>query len=127
MSRTRTSHVLAVLAFLALATPAMTRADGAKNSKPTASATLDLVNDAVIGGKQVKPGTYDVKASESKLTLLRDGKVIAESAIQWKDEESKSTYSSIIVESGAVKEVHFKGKARYAQLSEGSMAATGQQ
>lgn len=125
MSRIRISHVLAILAALAFATPVMTRADGAKDSK-SASALIDLVNDAVVGGKQVKAGTYNVKASESKLTLLRDGKVVAESPIQWKDEQSKANYSSVIVDAGALKEVHFRGKARYAQISEGSMTATGQ-
>lgn len=127
MSRIRTSHVLAILAVLVLAMPVATRADGAKDSKSTASATLDLINDAVVGGKQVKAGTYNVKASESKLTLIRDGKVVAESPIQWKDEQSKANYSSVIVEAGTLKEVHFRGKARYAQISEGSMTTTGQQ
>lgn len=126
MTRNRTSWVLTMFAILALAMPIAARSNG-KDSKSKANTTVELIKDAAIGGKQVKAGTYDVKASETKLTLSHDGKVVAESPIEWKDEQSKSTYSSVVVDGGAVKEVHFNGKTRYAQLSEGSMAATGQQ
>jgi hypothetical protein len=127
MSRSRISYALAVLAALALAWPLAARSNGPKNSKSTANATMDLVTDATVGGKQIKAGTYDVKASESKLTLSHDGKVVAETPIEWKDEPSKAAYSAIVVDSGAVKEVHFSGKTRYAELSAGSMTSTGQQ
>jgi hypothetical protein len=89
---------------------------------------MDLLRDASLGGKQVKAGAYDVKADESTLTLMRGGKLIAEAPIAWKDEPSKSEYSSIILESGTVKEVHFKGRNRFAQIATGSTgAASGQQ
>lgn len=126
MTRNRTSCVLPMLAILALAMPLAARSNG-KDSKSKASATVELVKDAVVGGKQVKAGTYEVKANETKLTLSHDGKVVAESPIEWKDEQAKSTYSAIVVDGGAVKEVHFSGKTRYVQISEGSMPATGQQ
>jgi|SRR5579864_57941 hypothetical protein len=126
MMRNRTSCVLPMLAILALAMPLAARSNG-KDSKSKASATVELVKDAVIGGKPVKAGTYEVKANETKLTLSHDGKVVAESPIEWKDEQAKSTYSAIVVDGGAVKEVHFSGKTRYVQISEGSMPATGQQ
>ena len=127
MMRNRTSCVLlSMLAILALAMPLAARSNG-KDSKSKASATVELIKDAVIGGKPVKAGTYEVKANETKLTLSHDGKVVAESPIEWKDEQGKSTYSAIVIDGGAVKEVHFNGKTRYAQISEGSMPATGQQ
>lgn len=87
---------------------------------------MELVNDATIGGKQVKAGTYDVKADGSKITLSHNGKVVAESPVEWKDEAAKSPYSAIVVDSGAVKEVHFNGKTRYAEVSTSSME-TGKQ
>jgi hypothetical protein len=127
MTRNRTSCVLAMLAILALAMPLAARTNEGKNTKSKVSATVELVKDAVIGGRQVKAGTYDVKVNDTKLTLSRDGKVVAESPIEWKDEQSKSAYSAIVVDGGAIKEVHFNGKTRYARLSESSMPATGQQ
>ena len=126
MSRRGIGYVFATLAALALAMPLAAHNNAGKDSK-TVSASMAMVNDATIGGKQVKAGTYDVKADETKVTLSRNGKVVAEAPVQWKDEQSKSKYSSITVDSGAVKEIHFNGKARYAELSSASMTTNGGQ
>lgn len=126
MSRNRTKCVLSILAALALALPLAARSSAGKGSKSTARASMELVKDVTVGGKHVKAGTYDVKAGESTLTLMQKGKVVAEAPIEWKDEPSKSQYSTLIIESGAVKEIHFMGKNRYAELSSGSTESTGQ-
>jgi hypothetical protein len=126
MSRNRTKCVLSILAALALALPLAARSSAGKGSKSTARASMELVTDATVGGKQVKAGTYDVKAGESTLTLMQRGKVVAEAPIEWKDEPSKSQNSTLIIESGAVKEIHFMGKNRYAELSSGPTESTGQ-
>jgi hypothetical protein len=126
MFRSRISYVTAVLAILAVAMPLAARSNAPKNSKATATASVNLLSDATIGGKQVKAGTYEAKANESTLILSRDGRVVAEAPIEWKDESSKQKYSAIVTDSGTVKEVHFSGKSRYAQVSTDSMATTGQ-
>lgn len=126
MSRNRTKCVLSILAALALALPLAARSSAGKGSKSTARASMELVTDATVGGKQVKAGTYDVKAGESTLTLMQRGKVVAEAPIEWKDEPSKSQNSTLVIESGAVKEIHFMGKNRYAELSSGPTESTGQ-
>jgi Rieske Fe-S protein len=125
MCGNRISFVLAVVVAVALAMPLAAWSNTGKKS--TASATIVLLRDAAIGGKQVKAGTYDVKANESTITLSREGKVVAEAPITWKDEQSKSPYSSIVVASGTLKEAHFSGKARYADVSGASSASIGQQ
>jgi hypothetical protein len=76
MSRSRMNCVLSVLAALALAMPLAARSSAGK-SKSTARASMDLVKEASIAGKQLKAGTYDVEASESTLTLMQKGKVVA--------------------------------------------------
>jgi hypothetical protein len=126
MFRSRISYATAVLAILAVAMPLAARSNAPKNSKATATASVNLLSDATIGGKQVKAGTYEAKANESTLILSRDGRVVAEAPIEWKDESSKQKYSAIVTDSGTVKEVHFSGKARYAQVATDSMATTGQ-
>jgi hypothetical protein len=125
MSRSRINPVLVVLAALALAMP-LAAHPNKKDSKSNVHATMDLVSSANLAGKPVRSGTYDVKANGTTLTLTRDGKVIAEAPIEWKDETSKQNYSSIIVESGAVKEIHFIGQSRYAQITSRMTAAPGQ-
>jgi len=129
MSRFGIASVLSLVAGLAIAMPLAARSNAGNNQKSTVTAKMDIVNDATVGGKEVKAGTYDVKVNETKVTLLRDGKVIAEAPVEWKEEPTKSSYSSIIVDSGAVKEIHFTGKTKYAQLTEGtsSVASGGQQ
>jgi len=127
MCRNRVNFVLAALVAVALAMPLAARANTGKNSKVGASARVDLITDASIGGKSVKAGTYDVKADDTTLTLKQNGKVIAQAPIEWKDEPSKSANSSLVTESGTLLEVHFSGKTRYAQLSGTSAAAPGQQ
>jgi len=128
MSRCAMNMAITVLAALALVIPAAASENNSKKSKTTVSATMDLLNPATLGGKQLKPGTYEVKADESKLTILKDGKTVAEAPVQWKDESGKSQYSAIITdgEGKAIKEVHFNGKTRFAEVSE-TTTANGQQ
>ena len=127
MSRSWIRHASTVVTLLALAMPLAARNSSEKSSKPIASTTLILVSDATVGGKQVKAGTYDVKATESTVKFLHNGKVVAESPIEWKDEQSKQKDPSVTTDSGAMTEVHFAGKARYAELAADSATmSTGQ-
>lgn len=86
----------------------------------TTRVTLDLLENASVAGTKVKAGTYDVEASESTLKLTQNGKLVAQAPIEWKDEQSKQQSSSFVAESGRITEVHFSGKARYAQIANGS-------
>lgn len=118
MSRRGLGFAISMLAALALAMPFAASANSGKDTK-SVTAQMDIVNDATIGGKQLKAGTYDVKATETKVTLSHNGKVVAEAPVQWKD-GSKASYSSIVADGGAVKEIHFGGKSRYAEISDGA-------
>lgn len=101
----------------------LTALSSAAKSKTT-RATMELPSDVTVAGTQVKAGTYDVEANESTLKLTRNGKVVAQAPIEWKDERSKSESSSIVSESGRIIEVHFGGKTRYAQITNGSTSAS---
>jgi hypothetical protein len=126
MSRRGLGYAFSILAALVIAMPIAARANAGKDTK-TVSAQMDIVKDTTIGGKEVKAGTYDVKASETKVTLSRNGKLVAEAPVQWKDEQGKSSYSSIVTDGGSVKEIHFNGKARYAEVSDSSAMSSGGQ
>ncbi|MGD0957661.1 MAG: hypothetical protein ABR953_12665 [Candidatus Acidiferrales bacterium] len=116
MSRRPLSFVLSVLVALAVAIPIAARGAYAKDSKVTA--TMDLFNATMLGGKQIEPGTYRISADDAKVTVERDGKMIAEAPVQWKDETSKPSYSKIVTENNQIKEIHFSGKMRYIQIAE---------
>jgi hypothetical protein len=126
MSRRGLGFAVSILSALAIAMPLMASANAGKDTK-SITAQMDIVKDATIGGKEVKAGTYDVKVNETKVTLSRNGKVVAEAPVQWKDASSKSSYSAIVIDGGTVKEIYFNGKSRYAQVSDGSAMSSGGQ
>lgn len=126
MSRRGLGFAVSILSALAIAMPLVARANAGKDTK-SITAQMDIVKDATIGGKEVKAGTYDVKVNETKVTLSRNGKVVAEAPVQWKDASSKSSYSAIVIDGGAVKEIYFTGKSRYAQISDSSAMSSGGQ
>jgi hypothetical protein len=116
MSRRGANRFVAVLIALAFAVPFAARVASANGSKAT-SATMDVLNAVSVNGKQLKPGTYDVTADDSKVTLAQHGKVLAEAPVQWKDENSKPRYSNIVTSGDQVTEIHFGGKMRYVTIS----------
>lgn len=122
MSLSRTKRVLSTIAILAIGMPLAAVSSAAK-SKATTRARIEVLADANLAGTPVKAGAYDVEANESTLTLKRNGRVVAKAPIEWKDEQSKSQYSSMVAESGRVTEVHFNGQKRYAEIATGSASA----
>lgn len=118
MSRRVMTVAFAVLTALALVKPAAARNKAATDSKITVATTVDLLNPAMLADKQLAPGTYEVKADGSKLTLKLKGKVVAEVPVQWKDEQGKARYSAVVVEADQIKEFHFGGKTRFVQVAE---------
>ena len=121
MSRRGMNFAMTVLAALALALPVAAKHD-ANDSKSTVKASMDLPNPAILAGTEIKAGSYTVAADDSKVTLSRDGKVVATAAVQWKDAPSKAKYSAIVTEGNQIREIHFNGKTRYAEIS-GEMAS----
>jgi|GEM_PF-806771 len=126
MSLTGRNRVMVMLAVLALALSLAARSAAAKGSKAVARATVQVSENATLAGKQLKPGTYNVRASESTLTLSQNGKVVAEAPIEWNNEATGSPSSAVMIDSGAVTEVHFEGKTRYARITSASEPSTGQ-
>ncbi len=118
MSRSSRS-VLVAFAALLLALPLAARSHD-KAAKSAVRASVDLAQNATLAGKDLKAGTYQVRANESTLTLLQKGKVVAEAPIEWRNEAGKgSADASVTINGGAVTEIHFIGKARYARITSG--------
>jgi hypothetical protein len=118
MTQRRMSFVFTVLAALALALPIAARGDNTNPSKAIVSMSVDLSSPATLGGTELKPGSYSVRADSVKVTLLRGGKAIAEAPVQWKDEAGKAAYSTIVTESRQIKEIHFSGKSKYVEITQ---------
>jgi hypothetical protein len=116
MSRRGVNRVVPVLIALAFLMPFAARVASANGSKAT-YATMDILTTVSVNGKELKPGTYNVTADDSKVTLTQHGKVVAEARVQWKDENSKPRYSNIVTSGEQVTEIHFGGKMRYVTIS----------
>jgi len=122
MEHRRMNFVVTILAALALVIPIAARADDSKTVKPVSRVAVDLHSAATLAGKDLKAGTYQVSADDSKMTISRDGKVIAEAPIEWKDGQSKASYTSVITDSDKITEVHFGGKTKYISVTGGTVA-----
>jgi hypothetical protein len=115
MDRRGTNLLLPILAALLFALPLAAR-DASKSGKPTI-VDVEVLSTITLAGKQLKPGTYTVKADDSKVQLMVGGNVVAEAPVEWKDETSKPRYSQIVTTDNQVKEIHFSGKMKYVAIS----------
>ena len=122
MEHRRMNLVVTILAALALVIPIAARADDSKTIKPVSRVAVDLHSAVTLGGKDLKPGSYQVSADGSKMTISRDGKVVAEAPIEWKDGQSKASYTSVVTDGNQITEVHFDGKAKYISVTGGTVA-----
>jgi|SRR5208282_456352 len=114
MSRNQFVRFSAVLVALALLLPAVSGLALAGEAKGKVKAEISIANDAWLAGKQLKAGEYTFTADENKLTVLKQGKVVAEAPIQWQDATSKYAMNAVVLDGNQVREVRFSGKNRTA-------------
>jgi hypothetical protein len=122
MSRSKMNGVLTILAALTLALSIATHAAPAKDAKstvtPIVKTDLRLLSPATLGGTDLKAGEYSVTADDTHAKFLKNGKVIAEASVQWKDESAKAQTTAVIVDGSQIKEIHFGGKMKYVEITQ---------
>lgn len=96
-----------VLMLLAMAIPAPAK---------SIHSSFNLPSPAKLSGTPLKAGEYEVKADETKVTLVFNGKVVAEAKVEWKDGASKASQTSLLIVGEEIKEIRFGGKSRYAVI-----------
>jgi hypothetical protein len=116
MSRSRLAYALLLVVAVAMLASTSVRANDA-NPGNIVSTTLSVSTPVTLGGTSLQPGTYTVKADDTKVTIMMNGKTVAQANVQWKDEAHKSPYTNLLAESGSVKEIHFSGKTRYVEIT----------
>ena len=121
MSRRKMNCMLPMFAALALMLSIATHTTPAKDAKstvtPIVKSDVKLLNPAKLAGADLKAGDYSVTADDTHAKFSKGGKVIAEVPIQWKDENSKSKFTTVVVEGDQIKEIHFGGKMKYVQVT----------
>jgi hypothetical protein len=118
MFRPTFSYLLVAMAAVAMAASSAGASPRDAGANGVVSTTIEVITPVQLGGTSVQPGTYTVKADDSKVTLLMNGKQVAQASVQWKDAQQKSKSTSLLAESGTVKEIHFGGKTRYVEVAE---------
>lgn len=117
MSRSKMIRVSTLVAALMMMLSIGLQTVSAKDAKVDTSSVFTIQNAASLAGQSIAPGDYKVSVTETQLTVSKDGKVIAQVPVQWKDETSKPHYSTIVTEGGKITEFHFGGKTRFVVVS----------
>jgi hypothetical protein len=117
MSRSKMIRVSTLVAALMMMLSIGLQTLAAKDAKVDTSSVFTIQNAASLAGQSIAPGDYKVSVTETQLTVSKDGKVIAQVPVQWKDETSKPHYSTIVTEGGKITEFHFGGKTRFVVVS----------
>ncbi len=81
--------------------------------------TWNVTQPTTIGGTEVKPGDYVIRADDggTQLEILSRGKVVAQVPCQWTQLAQKAQASEVDEDSGQVTAVKFAGKTAAISLS----------
>jgi hypothetical protein len=95
---------LSVLAGLLIAMPIW--------AAHTSSVAWNVAQPTTIGGTDVKPGDYVIRAEDggSQLEILSRGKVVAQVPCQWTQLPQKAQASEVDIDGGQVTQIKFGGK-----------------
>jgi hypothetical protein len=117
MTRNKLFHILALTVLLALALPAVAAPKNNKelggNIVAQGNFTLSFVRS--LNGATLQPGEYKVIATDSQVSFLHNGKIVAQATIQWKDSDLAAD-NTIMADNGSIREIQFRGKKRSASV-----------
>jgi len=105
----RVKYYIALLAVVAMTSPAWAR---------TYKETISPEKDTMIGGTQLKAGSYDLAADPAKkeLQVLVNGKVMATVQGQWVKLPQKPQYSTVVSDGNKITQVQFSGSDQAFQV-----------
>ncbi len=102
-------RIVALLAVAALAVPVM--------AKPI-SKTLNISRPTKVGSSTLQVGEYRLLIDGTKVTVQKDGKVVAEAQGRLEQRDAKAHYNSVLLgPDGQVQEVRFAGDNRVLVLA----------
>jgi hypothetical protein len=107
--RFRILQCFSILAVLAIATPIWARSK---------SVDLRLTDPASIGTTQLQPGAYTLKVDEggNEVSVVRQGKVIAEVPCHWVQLQTRPRTTEIDFTANQITEIEFGGDLQAAQF-----------
>jgi hypothetical protein len=117
MTRNRLCQAFALTLLLAVALPVIAAPNNSMvlTGDILARGTFNLVGRKSLNGTTLPPAEYKVVASDSQISFLLKGKIVAQAPIQWKDIQLADT-NAVVDQSGNIQEIRFKGKGRSAVI-----------
>ncbi len=82
------------------------------------SARFDAAEATTIGNTQLQPGhyTFEAREDQSRLNVLKDGKVVATVPCHWVQLQKKPSASEILSNKNQVNEIRFGGRTEAVQV-----------
>jgi hypothetical protein len=122
MLRQKVDRVLTIIfAALTFALSMASHATPAKDAKPIVTPVvkthLRLPMPTTLGGTNLQAGEYSITSDDTHARFLKNGKVIAEAPVQWKDESAKAQTTAIVLDGNQITEIHFGGKMKYVEIT----------
>ena len=105
----RTKHLVTGIAAIFLAFPVWAH---------TESTTIEIRNPTAIAGTPLAPGEYELKVQDAanQLSVIRDGKVVAEVPCRWIQLPQKAGDSEVQFTENQITQIDFGGKIEAIQL-----------
>ena len=102
-------YLVGLVLFLAATIPVSAR---------TYKQSAVFTSNTSIGSTELKPGSYDLSADDTKmeLNILRNGKIIATVQGQWVKTPQKSAISGLVTDQDKITQVLFQGSDQEFQL-----------
>lgn len=90
----------------------------ASSSSHTDSTAFDVAHATTIGNTHLQPGhyTFEAKEDQSRLNVMRNGKVVATVPCHWIQLQKKPSASEILSNKNQVNEIRFEGRTEAAQV-----------
>jgi len=116
MHKARILQAVVIAGFLVLAVSAY------------AANTITLNDPAVLNGKQLEAGQYQVKVSGSDVTLLRGKTEVVTAKAKLEDRDTKARYNTVVTKAKdgsmpAITEIQFEGKRQVLVFDSTSQAS----
>jgi hypothetical protein len=117
MTRNRLCQLFVLTLLLAVALPVIAAPNNnmVLTGDILAKGTFNLVGSKSLNGTTLPSGEYKVVASDSQVSFLLKGKIVAQAPIQWKDIQLADT-NAVVDQSGSIQEIRFRGKGRSAVI-----------
>ncbi|HEX3376079.1 MAG TPA: hypothetical protein VHS29_04420 [Candidatus Acidoferrales bacterium] len=110
MSIYRTSLNLGLAAIVFFTLPLLASARPKTTNPEPEKKSIKLFDPAIVDGKTLAPGTYEIVIADKKASFELHGKTIVTAPCDWKMMEHKSPYNSSTLSDGKVlQEIQFQG------------------